>query len=177
MKSHEAKKRYTYKDYIEWDGRWELIDGIPYNMTPAPSTEHQRIVGELYFAMRSFLSKGTCQVFISPLDILLSASEDDENPDTVVQPDISVFCHPEQIEEKGAKGAPTLVIEVLSPSTAFKDRNEKFYLYERFGVQEYWIVDPAHQTIEIYGLVNSKFAKRNVLTRHSFRCPPSDWSH
>ncbi|WP_338117916.1 Uma2 family endonuclease [Parageobacillus thermoglucosidasius] len=115
-----------------------------------------------------FCPKECAKVFISPLGILLSASEDDENPDTVVQPDISVFCHPEQIEEKGAKGAPTLVIEVLSPSTAFKDRNEKFYLYERFGVQEYWIVDPAHQTIEIYGLVNSKFAKRNVLTRHSF---------
>ncbi|WP_420768900.1 Uma2 family endonuclease [Parageobacillus thermoglucosidasius] len=61
MKSHEAKKRYTYKDYIESDGRWELINGIPYNMTPAPSTEHQRIVGELYFAMRSFLSNGMCQ--------------------------------------------------------------------------------------------------------------------
>ncbi|EIJ80219.1 hypothetical protein PB1_07657 [Bacillus methanolicus PB1] len=167
MKTPEPRKRYTYQDYCEWEGRWELINGIPYNMSPAPSTQHQRIVGQLYVALSSYLSKGTCEAFISPFDVRLSETEDYNNPDTVVQPDISVICNPKQIDEKGCKGAPGLVVEVLSPSTALKDRNEKFKLYEKYGVKEYWMVDPIHKTIEVYGLVENHFTQREVFGEDS----------
>jgi Uma2 family endonuclease len=167
MKIPEPSKRYTYQDYRNWEGRWELLKGVPYNMSPVPSPQHQRIVGELYFALRSFFGKKTCEVFVAPFDIRLSEIDDYENPDTVVQPDISVIFNPQQIDEKGGKGSPSMVIEVLSPSTALKDRNEKFQLYESFGVKEYWIVDPIHQTIEVYGLVEKAFSKRAVFGKQN----------
>jgi Uma2 family endonuclease len=181
MKIPEPTKRYTYADYQEWEGRWELLKGVPYNMSPSPSSEHQRIVGELFFALRSYFGNTSCSVFVAPFDVRLSETDDYENPDTVLQPDISVLCNPKQIDKKGAKGAPTLVIEVLSPSTALRDRNEKFKTYESFGVKEYWIVDVPHQTIEVYGLVTDPsqpkgtFFKREVYGEtsvlHSFQLP------
>lgn len=163
MKTPESNKRYRYRDYEHWEGRWELIHGVPYNMSPAPTTKHQQIVGEIHFALRSFLGTDNCQVFVAPFDIRLSETDDYDNPDTVIQPDISVICHQNQLDKKGGKGAPDLVIEVLSPSTALKDRNQKFKLYEQFGVQEYWIVDPIHLTIEVYGQVENQFNKKEVF--------------
>lgn len=162
MKTPESNKRYRYHDYEHWEGRWELIHGVPYNMSPAPTTKHQQIVGEIHFALRSFLGTDNCQVFVAPFDIRLSETDDYDNPDTVIQPDISVICHQNQLDKKGGKGAPDLVIEVLSPSTALKDRNQKFKLYEQFGVQEYWIVDPIHQTIEVYGLRSFYFENLSI---------------
>ncbi|PLS19764.1 Uma2 family endonuclease [Bacillus sp. M6-12] len=163
MKTPESNKGYRYHDYEHWEGRWELIHGVPYNMSPAPTTQHQHIVGEIHFALRSFLGKDKCQVFVAPFDIRLSESDDYDNPDTVIQPDISVICHPNQLDKKGGKGAPDLVVEVLSPSTALKDRNQKFNLYEQHGVKEYWIIDPIHQTIEVYGQVDNHLDKIDVF--------------
>lgn len=163
----ESNQRYGYKDMLQWDGRWELINGVPHNMTPAPSTEHQRIVGGLFFELRLFLQGRSCEVFVAPFDLRFSHSEDYDNPDTVCQPDITVICDPKQIDEKGGKGAPKLIVEILSPSTAIKDRNEKFKAYEKFGVSEYWIVDPTHQTVEVYGWVEGEYRKREVYGRES----------
>ncbi|UHA72392.1 Uma2 family endonuclease [Paenibacillus sp. 481] len=163
MKNPEPHPRYTYADIQEWDGRWELIYDVPYNMTPAPSTEHQRILGSLYFELRSFLKGTKCEPFVAPFDVRLSEEGEYHSPDHVCQPDISVICNPEQIDEKGVRGAPKLVIEILSPSTALKDRNEKFKLYEKYGVAEYWIVDPTHLTIEVYGFEEGSYRKREVF--------------
>lgn len=159
----ELVKTYRYMDRDHWEGQWELIRGVPFNMSPAPSTNHQRVVGKLFIELQQQLRDAQCEVFIAPFDVRLSESDDYKNPDTVVQPDISVFCHAEQIDEKGAKGAPTLVVEVLSPATAIRDRNDKFFLYERFGVKEYWLVDVFHRTIEVYSLQQGAFHHRQVF--------------
>jgi Uma2 family endonuclease len=163
LKNQESSKRYTYNDYIRWEGSWELINGIPYSMTPAPSTQHQHIIGEVYFALRSHLGTNTCQVFVAPFDVRFSEKDEYENPETIVQPDISVVCNRNQLDSKGCKGAPALVVEVLSPSTALKDRNEKFELYKQHGVKEYWIIDPVHLTVEVYGETKEHFDNRKVF--------------
>ncbi|MED3661585.1 Uma2 family endonuclease [Ureibacillus sp. FSL K6-8385] len=163
MTTPEPHKRYRYQDYEQWEGRWELIHGVPYDMSPAPSTKHQAIVTELLFSLRSYFGKGECRVFAAPFDIRLSESDDYDNPDTVVQPDLSVICNPEQLDSKGGKGAPRLIVEVLSPATALKDRNQKYKLYEKHGVKEYWIVDSIHETIEVYGLVDHHYVNRAVF--------------
>lgn len=170
MKTPKSKRKYEYKEMLTWEGRWEWINGIPYNMTPAPSTEHQRILGNLYFELRSFLQDSTCEPFIAPFDVRLSETDDYENPDHVVQPDVSVICKTERLDTRGSKGAPSLIIEILSPGTAIKDRNEKFKLYEKYGVTEYWIVDPAHQTLEVYGLEERAYRHREVFGRDDKLC-------
>lgn len=148
LKSPEDNQIYRYRDYEKWEGRWELIKGVPYNMTPAPAPFHQTIVLNISGELRTFLGKGDCQVFVAPFDVRLSAEDDYDNPETIIQPDVSVVCQKERLDNKGLKGAPELVVEVLSPSTVLKDRNEKRSLYREFGICEYWIVDPLYKTIE-----------------------------
>ncbi|MEK5036488.1 Uma2 family endonuclease [Sporosarcina sp. FSL K6-3457] len=159
MAESKTNRRITISEIIEWDGSWELIDGIPYNMTPAPTTHHQQIVGELFFALRTHFGNDGCSVFVAPYDIQI----DEVDEYTIVQPDISVFCNKNQVGEKRAQGASDLMIEVLSPSTALKDRNHKFNLYERTGVTEYWLADPHNKTIEVYGLSEGRYLKRQVF--------------
>ncbi|GGI44045.1 hypothetical protein GCM10008018_05140 [Paenibacillus marchantiophytorum] len=163
MKVPEQDHRYNFQDLLEWEGRWELINGVPFSMPPAPSTTHQRILRSMFLELHTFLQGSSCEVFIAPFDVRLSETEEYDNPDTVCQPDLSVICNPTQIDDKGGKGAPKLIVEILSPSTAIKDRNQKFKTYEKFGVLEYWIVDPAHQTVEVYGLEQGLFQKRDVF--------------
>jgi Uma2 family endonuclease len=156
--SRPAKKiedTFTYGEYLTWSGteRWELIHGVTYDMSPAPSTEHQSVLLELAVAFRNFLRGKSCQVYIAPFDVRLPESgETDEEIKTVVQPDISVICDPSKIDDKGCKGAPDLIIEILSPSTAKKDTQEKLALYEQCGVKEYWIVHPSEFLIEVFHL-------------------------
>ncbi|MDN4606620.1 Uma2 family endonuclease [Sporosarcina highlanderae] len=159
MAATGSKRRFTIMDISGWDGRWELIDGVPYNMTPAPSTAHQLIVGELLFALRSHLGNSGCSIFVAPFDVQL----DNNDKYTVVQPDISVFCNKQNLYPNGAIGAADLIVEVLSPSTALKDRREKFTLYERSDVKEYWIVDHLNHTIEVYGLSEERYSRRQVF--------------
>lgn len=160
MRTPDESKRYTYKDWLDWEGRWELINGKAYNMTPAPSSEHQFIVGELFHHLRLFFGNKDCNVMVSPFDVYLSENNDFENPDHVVQPDISVICNKNQIVKKGSYGAPSLIVEVLSPSTALKDFNEKFNIYQQFGVNEYWIVDPTNKICHVHGLKEGHFTQR-----------------
>ena len=150
----DISKTYNYSDYQTWsdEERWEIIEGVPYNMSPAPSTRHQRILGELHIAFRSVVRK-PCEVFLSPFDVRLSESYDEEvTIENVVQPDLLVYCDKAKVDEKGGKGAPDLVVEILSPSTASKDMKTKLLLYQKFGVKEYWIVDPEYSYVEIYNL-------------------------
>ena len=141
--AEKKSERYTYEDYLGWDDgeRWELIDGFAYNMTPAPTFNHQRIVGNFYSTICNQLQKKSCVPGIAPTDILLSEHN-------VVQPDVFVVCDPDKITETIIRGAPEIIIEVLSPATSLKDRREKKQLYERFGVKEYLLVDPVGQYVE-----------------------------
>ena len=129
----KSDHKFTYKEYCSWpeDERWELIDGIAYNMSPAPSSKHQRISGYLYTGLSNFLKQKSCEVFSAPFDVMLPnfPIENEEEIDTIVQPDISVICNPTKIVDRGCLGAPDLIVEILSPSTSKKDLNEKFQLY------------------------------------------------
>src|SRR3990167_1134525 len=141
------KKRYTYDDYLKTsdDRRYELIEGELY-MTPSPITNHQRISRKIEFLLEKFVTENDLgEVFYAPYDVYL----DDEN---VVQPDIMFISKGRSkiIGEKNLQGAPDLVVEILSESTAYRDLIQKKKLYAKFGVKEYWIVVPEEKTIDIY---------------------------
>ncbi len=144
-----TKKKYTYDDYLKTpdDERYELIEG-ELLMTPAPKTEHQRISRKLEFRMVTFVEDNDLgEVFYAPCDVCL----DKEN---TVQPDI-LFVSKERlyiIEEDNIKGAPDLVVEIISESTAYRDTIQKKMLYARFGVKEYWMAAPREKMIEVYSL-------------------------
>jgi Uma2 family endonuclease len=160
--------RYTYSDYLAWpdEERWELLDGIPYNMTPAPSLKHQRVHRELFRQIANFLVGKSCEVFSSPFDVRFPvADEPDEKIENLAQPDISIICDKSKLDEKGCRGAPDLIIEILSPSTSRKDRMIKFNMYERFGVKEYWLISPEDKTVEVFTLnKNRKYSRPEFYT-------------
>ena len=148
---------YTYEDYVSWDDdqRYELIDGYVY-MLAAPTTQHQRVSGYLQHTIFEYLKDKSCEVFAAPFDVrLFEASEEKKKKflriyrkEVVLQPDLSIVCDPDQLDEKGCNGAPALVVEILSPSN--KHYQEKVNAYMSAGVQELWIVDPRLQTIFLY---------------------------
>ncbi|MBU0934800.1 MAG: Uma2 family endonuclease [Spirochaetes bacterium] len=138
----KAGEKFTLEDWHKWpEGeRWELINGEAWNMSPAPGREHQKLVGRLHAAIYGFLENKPCEVYVAPTDVFLAVDDESESRDTVVQPDLLVVCDPDKLVDEGIRGAPDLVIEVLSPSTAAKDLEDKKALYEKHGVREYWIV-------------------------------------
>jgi Uma2 family endonuclease len=141
---------YTYDDYCQWEGQWELIEGMPYAMSPAPVPKHQIVGGNLYGLFKDSLKKAhcnNCKVY-PPIDWKISE-------DTVVQPDLLIACG--KIEKKFLDFLPMLVLEILSPSTASKDRNEKMELYLLQKVKYYLIVDPQFLKIEVYELINGQY--------------------
>ena len=152
----QKTQRYTYADYCAWgdDQRWELIDGRPHAMAPAPGRFHQSISGNIYVQLKQFLRGKTCEVYISPFDVRLNA---DTKDNTVVQPDVLVVCDPSKLDEKGCAGAPDMVVEVLSPSTLRHDRLIKFNKYLGAGVREYWIVDPESKTVSAHILKDGAY--------------------
>ena len=152
----KEQERFTYTDYLTWPGdeRWELIDGEAYMMSPAPSRKHQELSIELCRQFANYLKGKPCRVYDAPFDVRLpnAADQPDEQVETVVQPDIVVVCNPEKLDDRGCKGAPDLIVEILSPSTAEHDLKDKFYLYQRVGVLEYWIVSQTDKTLMIFKL-------------------------
>ena len=151
-------RRYTYRDYAEWpeDERWELIDGVAYSMSPAPGTTHQAVIGKLFTDLYVWIEKhgGPCRVFVSAWDVHLPATpdQDDQDIDTIVQPDITVVCDPAKILERGCRGAPDIAVEVLSPWSTHHDQVRKLELYARHRVREYWVVDPGNRCVRVYTL-------------------------
>lgn len=123
LSAENRNEKYTYGDYVKWSDkeRWELIDGTAYNMCAASNTSHQVISMKLSYLFYDYLKDKTCQVFAAPFDVRLGdyKSQSDIDIPTVVQPDISVICDPEKIDDAGGKGAPDLIIEILSPSTGW----------------------------------------------------------
>lgn len=153
--TEEIKPRYTYKDYLTWpeDERWELFEGEAVAMSPAPGSRHQRVSMNLSRMISSFLLESPCEPFASPIDVLFPRNEqDDESVDTVLQPDLIVVCDPEKITKRNVRGAPDLVIEILSESTTAHDLVRKFEIYERAGVKEYWIIDPWRNSVAMHVL-------------------------
>ncbi|MDA8222986.1 MAG: Uma2 family endonuclease [Desulfitobacterium hafniense] len=158
---------YSYADYLTWpeDERWELIDGVPYNMTPSPTPKHQEILGELFRILANWLTGNRCRVYMAPFDVRLGGSEQPDSViDKVVQPDISVVCDPQKIDERGCLGAPDMIIEILSPSTFKKDLGIKLGLYESSGVKEYWVVHPLDETVMVFRLQNGQYGKPAVYS-------------
>jgi Uma2 family endonuclease len=162
----DLKKRYSYADYLTWDfdERIELIKGWIYKMSPAPKRMHQRISLKLTVQLDLYFETRDCQVYEAPFDVRLKKNKgSDSEIDTVVQPDISVFCDLTKLDDRGAIDAPDLVVEITSDSTMKKDYNEKFSLYEENGVQEYWIVNPDSKSLEIFTKIDGKFESAGVF--------------
>ncbi|MFZ2959495.1 MAG: Uma2 family endonuclease [Candidatus Ozemobacteraceae bacterium] len=161
------ERRFTYGNYCTWpeNERWELIDGVPFDMTPAPSRQHSYISGNLAFLLHKFFLGKPCEVHNAPFDVRLPRNnEPDDEVETVVQPDILVVCDEKKLDEKGCRGAPDLVIEIISPSTASKDHITKKHLYEKHGVKEYWLISPGDRLVTIYQLEsNRKFGIPRVF--------------
>jgi len=157
---------FTYSDYMTWpdDERWELIDGEAYQMAPA-STNHQRVLRRLLNKFENYLEGKSCEVFDNLGVRLPGEDEPDKYIKDVLIPDIAVVCDPEKLDDAGCKGAPDLIIEILSPSTAAMDMKVKRFKYEIAGVKEYWIVDIPHKTVQIYKPGdNNKYGPPEVYT-------------
>ncbi|MFZ3130941.1 MAG: Uma2 family endonuclease [Desulfosporosinus sp.] len=158
---------YTYAHVLTWPEheRWEILQGVPYAMSPAPTIRHQEVAGALYRILGNYLQGKACRVFIAPLDVLLTEEQEpDEQIQTVVQPDVFVVCDKSKLDKNRCKGAPDLIIEVLSPTTARKDRREKFLLYEKHGVKEYWLVEPDAKLITAFTLKDGQYGRPNIYS-------------
>ena len=154
----EKTQRYTYDDYCTWDDseRWELIDGIAYAMAPpAPSYSHQSISSNIHGQIWQFLRGKTCKIFSAPFDVRFNFNSKNN---TVVQPDLVVVCDKSKLDDKGCLGAPDMVVEILSPSTASRDTFKKYGLYQKAGVREYWMVDPDEKTVITHILDNGVYS-------------------
>ena len=163
--SAEKEKRYTIKDYLSFpeEKRCELIDGVIYDMS-APTTIHQYIGSAVWEKLRNHIrsKNGSCVPFISPIDVQPDPLDDT----TIVQPDVIVICNREKITRARIIGAPDLVVEVLSPSTRKKDIGVKSNVYERSGVQEYWLVDPDRENVIVY-----RYGEDYVIQLYPFSTP------
>lgn len=147
------QERYTFADVLTWgeDERIEIIYGEAFMMAP-PSTRHQEISGELFRQLANFLEGKPCRAYPAPFGVRLFEQDADrpEDIDTIVEPDISVICDRSKIDRRGCKGAPDLIVEILSPSTRRHDRLVKLNLYQRAGIREYWIVDPDNESVQVF---------------------------
>lgn len=166
--NRKENNSYTYKDYLEWpeEERWELIEGVAYNMTPSPSRRHQKISMALANAIYQYLKGKNCEVYHAPFDVRLPEGDEEEDEiKTVVQPDIVVICDPSKLDEKGCKGSPDLIMEILSPSTASMDYITKLNLYEKNRVFEYWVIHPVDKIVMVYRLIESgKYGRAEVYS-------------
>ena len=146
------KARYTFADVLTWDEheRAEIIDGEIVMMAP-PSVGHQRISREIFRQLANYLEGKKCEVFAAPFGVRLfeQSGDNPEDVDTMVEPDISVICDKSKLDKYGCRGAPDMVVEILSPSTRRHDRLVKLGLYQRAGVREYWIVNPEDKTVQV----------------------------
>lgn len=157
----EVKIKFTYEDYLQLpeDKRYEIIEGELY-MVPSPNCSHQTISQKLFLALHDHItSRGLGTVFYAPLDVVPS----EEN---VIQPDL-IFISRERsyiITDKNICGMPDLVVEILSPGTAYRDKGIKRKLYAKYDVKEYWIVDPDQRMVEVLALEEGEFLSAGVYT-------------
>lgn len=154
----EMLPRYTYDDYALWEGDWEMIEGIPVSMAPAPVRLHQQIAGELFFAFKEMLDEACACEILYETDWKIAN-------DTVVRPDIVLVCDDEG--EKYLTKAPRVIVEILSPSTAQKDETVKYDLYETEKVTYYILVYPDDLKAKVYKMERESYTKVGDFTRES----------
>lgn len=160
--AYKLLPHYTYSEWKLWEGKWELIDGIPYARSPSPLPKHQKVAAELRYEFTSALKKSGCTKCraYDPIDYKIT-------DDTILIPDILIVCG--NISKPYLDFAPSLVLEILSPSTALKDRNTKYQLYEQQKVKYYLIIDIDTREIEIYELTEDKYVLQPFNSRFTFR--------
>ena len=162
----DENKKVTFEEFLKIDEKTEeqleYIDGIIYNQA-SPSTMHQRIVTRLIGIFGNYFRGKKCEPFVSPFDIFLK----NESETNRVQPDISVICNKTGLTENNYVGSPSLVIEVLSPSTASRDVVTKMNLYMRYGIKEYWIVSPTNKEIQIYNFEDCQLKKEPITFKNN----------
>jgi Uma2 family endonuclease len=148
----KEERPWTYRDYREWDlkegERYELIYGLAYAMS-APNDKHQAVAAALTAKFYNFLEGKPCKVRPAPFDVRLFY-EEDESDDTVIQPDLTVICDEKKRGPEGCRGAPDLVVEILSPSNTVIEMERKFDLYRVAGVREYWVAAPEEKVIHVH---------------------------
>lgn len=150
MNAVKIQPYYTYKDYCAWEGRWELIDGMPFAMSPAPAPRHQWLLLNIAYELKSALKKSKCK-HCKAYDFIDVKIEEH----TILQPDCLIICKP--VIKKFLDFPPALVVEILSTATALKDRHTKFSIYQKFGIKYYLMVNEENNKVEIYCLENSKY--------------------
>lgn len=153
--SIDINKRYSYADYMKWtdDVRRELFEGVIKLMTPSPSLKHQRTSRNLVAEINKHLIGQRCEYLFSPSDVRFpkeNKRSSDKDIYTVVQPDIYIVCDLSKLDERGCLGPPDLIIEIVSAQNSKRDVKEKFDLYEKYGVKEYWIVNPNDENINVF---------------------------
>jgi Uma2 family endonuclease len=166
----EEEYDYPYEEEVQF----EIVEGIRYDLKPAPTVTHQQLLGALYIMIHQSCHANGIILF-SPLDVFL----DDDNH---FQPDLVFILHQNGsiITEKRIEGAPDLVAEILSPSTSQNDKINKKRQYERHGVKEYWLIDPVHRTVDQFVLSAGKYelyetyGNRGRLTSPIFSCAAID---
>lgn len=158
MSNIELLPRYSYSDYLLWEGEWELIEGIPVSMAPAPLRIHQNLATEILFQLRKSLDKDPC-----PLCEVSFENDWKLSNDTVLRPDIVFVC--DESHEKYLTKAPKVVIEILSPSTAKKDETVKFNIYEDEQVEYYILVYPDDLKAKAYKLKEGAYSKIGDFTK------------
>lgn len=142
---------YTYDDYLRWEGRWEIIEGIAYDMSPMASPAHQKVANKIGKILANQIDKCTCHCTVyQPIDLKITE-------DTIVNPDLLIIC--EEITSQYYDKPPKLVVEIISPSSRLKDTITKYHLYESFGIPYYMLADPTDQTITQYVLIDGKYVK------------------
>ena len=154
-----AVEYYTYEDYCQWKGDWELIYGVPLAMSPAPMINHQVIAGDILFELKS--SIGECK------ECLVFGEADWKiNDDTIVKPDVVLICN--ETNEAYMTKAPEIIVEVISKSTAKRDEKTKFKLYQEEKVKYYIIVYPTDLKAKIYKLENNRYTKEGDFLTESY---------
>ncbi|MBK8051957.1 MAG: Uma2 family endonuclease [Saprospiraceae bacterium] len=148
---------YTYQDYLRWEGRWEIIDGIAFDMSPMPSPVHQRIASRLNTVLQNSIDKTSCYCHVyQPIDLKIS-----EN--TVVNPDLLIIC--EDVTTQYYDKPPSLVIEIISPVSRLKDTYTKFELYQGFGIKYYIIVDAEDKSIKTFQLISGAYVQISARSK------------
>ena len=171
--AEKNQEMMTYKKYITWNDQksCEVLDGKIISMAPSPLPEHQEVSMQLSIEFGSYLRNRNCSVFAAPIDVYLFEGSNkkwiSENVKNWLIPDLIIVCDPNKVKRNKIVGAPDLVVEIISPSSAKIDRLDKRLAYQKAGVKEYWIIDPANQIVEVYLLKNHSLELHNVYSREN----------
>ena len=164
-------KRYSYADYLTWqdDRRRELLDGRIFELMAAPLRQHQDISINLLRPIANYLDDKKCKIYSAPFDVRLpnKQKDGDKKTYTVVQPDLVVVCDLSKLDRRGCVGAPDLIVEITSPSTIHRDLQDKFKLYQKSGVREYWIVQPEDQSLTVFLLKKKRYKLVGIYASNS----------